>query len=78
MGLCSRDRRAALTALSTSAGPPAATWAITSPVAGLYVSNSPPSTGSTHLLSMNNLVSFTLGRDGADATFVGMVVPRRS
>ena len=71
----SSARRAALTALSTSAGPAAATLAITSPVAGLYVSNSPPSTGSTHLLSMNSLVSRTLGRDATAATFVAMVVP---
>jgi len=40
--------RAALTALSTSAALPAATSASTSPVAGLYVSNSPPSLESTH------------------------------
>ena len=36
----------------------------------------PPSTGSTHLLSMNSLVSFTLGLAGADATFAGIVNPR--
>ena len=77
-GPVSSARRAALTALSTSAALPAATLAITSPVAGLNVSNSPPSTGSIHLLSMNSLVSLTLGRAGADATFVAIVVPHRT
>ena len=71
----SRALRAALTALSTSALSASATLAITSPVAGLSVSNSPPSTGSTHLLSMNSLVSRTLGLLGAAATLVGMIVP---
>ena len=64
-GPVSRARRAALTALSTSAAPAAATLAITSPVAGLKVSNSPPSTGSVHLLSMNSFVSLIFGRDVA-------------
>ncbi len=55
-GPSSNARRAALTALSTSAAVPAATWAMTSPVAGLSVSSIWPSTGSTQRLSIISLV----------------------
>jgi hypothetical protein len=48
--------RAALTALSTSALSPSATLAITSPVAGLSVSNVLPLVESTHLPSISILV----------------------
>ncbi len=73
----STARRAALTALSTSAGPAAATLASASPVAGLCVSNVPPSTGSAQSLSMKSWVSRTLGRVAvlaAVAVLVAMVV----
>src|SRR5262245_55069552 len=56
--------RAALTALSTSLALPSATLAITSPVAGLYVSNDLPSTGSTHSLLMRSLVWVMAGAAG--------------
>ena len=44
-----------------SAAVPAATSAITSPVAGLRVSNLPPSAGSTHLLLISSLVCLMAG-----------------
>ena len=60
-GPSSRARRAALTARSTSAAVPSATWAMTSPVAGLIRLEFPPSTGSTHWLSIKSRVCRTLG-----------------
>src|SRR5262249_26958790 len=73
----SRARRAALTALSTSAGPAAATFAIASPVAGLYVSNSPSSVGATHSLLMKSLVSRAFGLDVVAVFFVAVFVAMR-
>ncbi len=64
--------RAALTARSTSAAVPAATFAITSPVAGLYVSNSPPSAGSTHSLLISKRVWRMAGEENRAATVCAM------
>src|SRR5258708_5743239 len=60
-GPASSALRAALTALSTSLGPAAATLAMTWPVAGLYVSKEPPSIGSTHWLLMSRRVWLMAG-----------------
>src|SRR3970040_1895992 len=49
----SKARRAALTAASTSALSPSATWVITSPVEGLVTANVLPDTADTHLPSIN-------------------------
>ena len=48
MGPVSKARRAAVTALSTSAASAAATLVITSPVAGLIVSNALPLAAACH------------------------------
>src|SRR2546430_16073402 len=70
-GPLSNALRAARTALSTSAFSPSATCAITSPVAGLIVSNVRPLVESTHLPSMCIFVCriftgrFFFMRDGA-------------
>src|SRR5439155_27200949 len=53
--------RAALTARSTSALSPSATWQMVSPVAGLTVGNVLPDTLSSHLPPMNSGWSLTLG-----------------
>src|SRR6188474_2542277 len=68
-GPLSKARRAALTALFTSGASPSASWAITSPVAGLIVSNVRPLVESTHLPSISILVwrTFTRGEDAAVA-----------
>src|SRR3954468_2687421 len=66
-GPFSNARRAARTALSTSDASPSATWAITSPVAGLIVSNVRPLVEFTHLPSISILVwvTLTFAADGA-------------
>ena len=77
-GPSSRARRAALAALSTSAADASATSASTSPVAGLQVSNRPPSAGSTHWPSIRRfVVGRSVGRGGGVASPRAIVgVPR--
>src|SRR5438309_1990203 len=60
-GPSSNALRAALTARSTSALSPSATWQIASPVAGLSVGNVLPETLSSHLPPMKSGWSLTLG-----------------
>src|SRR5438874_4547622 len=60
-GPCSRALRAALTARSTSALSPSATWQRVSPVAGLMAAKVLPETLSTNLPPMNSGWSLTLG-----------------
>src|SRR5436190_23486665 len=60
-GPSSNALRAALTARSTSALSPSATLQMTSPVAGLSVSNVLPETLSCHLPPMNSGWSLTCG-----------------
>ena len=61
-GPVSNALRAALTAKSTSALSPSATWAITSPVAGLSVSNVLPLAASRHVPSISSFVCPTWTR----------------
>ena len=70
----SRAARAALTARSTSAAVPAATLAMTSPVAGLTSRSRRPRPGSTHSLSIRSRVWPTFGAVGRVATACVMVV----
>jgi hypothetical protein len=72
----SNARRAAWTALSTSAGPAAGAWKKISPVAGLVTGTVPPSAGATDSPSMR---SFASGSRGAMLRASDMVecVPRR-
>src|ERR1700722_17142083 len=58
-GPLSKAACAARTALSTSAESASATWAITSPVAGLMVGNVLPDSLLTHRLLINSLVALT-------------------
>src|SRR6516225_6638110 len=60
-GPSSKALRAALTARSTSALSPSATWQMVSPVAGLTVGNVLPETLSCHLPPMNSGWSLTRG-----------------
>src|SRR5256885_16594071 len=60
-GPSSKARRAALTARSTSALSPSATWQMVSPVAGFTVANVLLETLSSHLPPMNNGWSLTCG-----------------
>src|SRR5207244_11611841 len=60
-GPSSNALRAALTARSTSALSPSATWQMVSPVAGLIVGKVLPDTLSSHLPPMKSGGSLTLG-----------------
>src|SRR5262245_40637954 len=60
-GPSSKALRAALTARSTSALSPSATWQMVSPVAGLMVGNVLPETLSSHLPPIKSGWSLTLG-----------------
>ena len=73
-GPVSNALRAALTALSTSAASPSATWAITSPVAGLSVSNVLPLAASTHWPSISSLVWRTRTDVAAEIGAVAVVI----
>src|SRR5207249_7184184 len=63
-------------ARSTSEAVAAATWATTSPVAGLIASNVPPSTGSVHWLLIKSRVWRIVGETGRETSVWGMREPR--
>jgi 3-hydroxy-3-methylglutaryl CoA synthase len=70
--LFSNAKRAAATALSTSAASASATCVIASPVEGLMVAKVLPDTASTHFPLINNLFAeiFTLGSKTAGAVAI--------